>query len=261
MKYGILSFGDYSNNHGDNMQSLGVYYVYKSIGVKDEDIVWIPKSAVSDYRGAPLLLLYACWENQRFDTSDIMFGGDIIPVFYGIFLDDQATLEKLEKYKHFGPFACRDLETARRMRRAGFDAFDGGCLSLAHPRRTDNPETQNKVFFYDVPEEAKKFIPKKLLENCEWLSAVVVNDKPTDNMPDTLAMTEKICNEAKLVVTYRLHGSLPFAAMGIPVVLLQNNSNTVWDSRHSGYGGLITRYVQRDFDKVDWIPPPPTRKA
>ena len=52
----------------------------------------------------------------------------------------------IDFFRRHQPIGCRDVSTETLLRSKGVEAFTSNCLSLALPRRIDDPMTQTEVF-------------------------------------------------------------------------------------------------------------------
>lgn len=260
MKYGVLSFGNQSTNIGDYIQSLGVLEVYKRMGLSEEDIVTVDCYDLSGYAGEEVVLPIAAFWDKRPDYSYFPISKKIKPVFLGVHCTDEKVLKNMGGYKSCF-WGCRDLETKRAVSRAfsnEANVFMSGCFTLCLEKRDDkiNPK---KVYMIDVLDDFISYIPKELAENAETLKQLSLGLFEMDNDAATkkdfkLARERIAClkQDAKLVITSRLHVALPCIAMGIPVVVARRNSDDT--ERFSGYDGLFHVYMPHEWNEVDWMP-------
>lgn len=262
MKYGLLKFTSYKPNLGDYMQLEAVRQAYKKMGILEEDIVEIERDLLAEYDGEYVVLPIAGAFNAVRDTRIFPLSSKIIPVFISFFTADETIVHQLKKYEQFGPFGCRDLVTMNLLRQHGLSAYMSGCCSIGFSRRTKEPEN-GKVYIYNPPEELMDYIPKELLENAVYL------DKPHRTMikpgyckenedaakHEYQRIVELLVNDAKLVITRRLHVALPCVAMGIPVVLAHKcDTGLVEECRFAGLDRIIKVYKPKEFAEIDWNP-------
>ena len=117
--------------------------------------------------------------------------------------------------KEHEPIGCRDNGTKQLLERAGVKAYTTHCLTLTFPKRTVNPHP-GKVFIVDGQGLR---IPRALRKD-----SVRVSQETSAIFGDDLkrAMAQRLLDvyrdQARVVVTTRLHCALPCLAMGIPVV-------------------------------------------
>lgn len=260
MKYGILTYSSYTPNIGDFYQTIGIKKAYEMMNIPKSEIVEIDRDYLADYNGEYVVLPITSFVDVLPNTSIFPLSEKIIPVFIGTHCIDDKHLDYMKKYRNFGPFGCRDMETVRRLRKIGLDAYLSGCLSLCADKREEK-STQTKVFLVDVKDEVKKYIPKNILENAVEVTHEFSRDKNNPNKEerekfekrtaeDTLNMYR---DEAKLIITSRLHCALPCTAMGIPVIVCRD----MREHRFEGVDKLLNYYTPDEYDKIDWNPTVP----
>ena len=150
----------------------------------------------------------------------------IEPVFVGFHITDLfearewlLTGECLEYLRSHEPIGCRDEGTREMLERAGIRAFVTHCLTLTFPHR-GRPPVGGKVCIVDgdgLP------IPRRLRKGAVHQTHSCSPDLGEDAK---MAMARQLLtfyrDQARLVITRRLHCALPCLAMGIPVVFFGN---------------------------------------
>ncbi|NVN94418.1 MAG: polysaccharide pyruvyl transferase family protein [Bacteroidetes bacterium] len=219
MKYASLIYTT-SSNLGDQIQSIAIEQFLPSIDAKfDRDYL----SEVSN-KEKHLLIMQGWFSHlpeKCFPPSD-----SIIPVFFGFHITDwNESIEyflkplSVDYLKHHEPIGCRDKKTMEMLIEKGVDAFYSKCLTLTFPKREIEPEN-GKVFLVNVDGID---IPESIRKDSISLSHYVYSfwDEEVKYL-----MAKKIIelyrDEAKLIVTTKLHCALPCIAMGIPVVFFGN---------------------------------------
>src|SRR5690606_21919923 len=92
------------------------------------------------------------------------------------------------------------------------------CLTLTFPTRL-RAATQRKVLLVDVPEPLRRIVPEELSRG-----AMPVSHEVQDIYGETIKfdiarhLLSLYRDQARLVITTRLHCTLPCLAMGIPVI-------------------------------------------
>lgn len=265
MKYGLLKFSGYKQNLGDYMQLEGIRQIYNRLGISQEDIVEIERDNLSLYDGEYVILPMTAAFNAVYDINIFPLSPKIIPIFIGFFTGDESVAKEIAKYEKFGTFGCRDLMTMKLMQKQGVLAYMSGCFSIGFEKRKNEPKN-GKVYLCDPPERLRPYIPKEYMNNCVELP------KPHRNMatPGYSQENEKMAKDyvqnlvvdlkqnAKLVITRRLHMALPCVAMGIPVILAHEcDTGLVEECRFSGLDKILKVYKPDEYDKIDWHPEVP----
>ena len=271
MKYGNYSllfqdssFQDKENayaNLGDNIIALAIDNIYQTIGIAEENIIYVNKDGTRDYKGEYIVLL-AClnlWDSSldlRLPISPYIY-----PIFISVVANRDVFIDRpdlIEYFKMYAPIGCRDEQTMGIFRKYGIEAYLMGCHTICFPRRKIAP-LNGKVFFIDTSKELEQYIPTDLRNKSEYLShAVQYKEYPVtvneNNRLNDLAksLLNRYANEAELVVTSRLHVAAPCIGMGIPVIFACNNI----DFRFGWIDKYIRLYSLDEYSSIDWNPRP-----
>ncbi len=241
-----------ANNLGDNMQIIAIDYIYKKIGLKKEEIIYVNKNDLKTYKGEyiilPITLPLVDYSNNGIADK---FSSRIIPVFIGLTLAKETLSEKeIIFYKRHEPIGCRDEKTLKLMRQHNITSYLHGCITVTMPKRVDTEErnTSKKVFIVDVAPKLKEIIPQDLLTNSVEISHSVESSiNPKEEMKE---LYERYIREASLVITSRLHCAIPCMAAGIPVILGQDQLSY----RFGWLEKLLPIYDKNSYKNIDWTP-------
>ncbi len=261
MRYGSLKYvRNERNNIGDTIQSIGISNHFKAIGIENEDIVEIDKDRLSDYKGEYVIVPIAGNFDYWYGSRMFPLPDRIIPFFWGFRCIDEGVIRYMEKYKSTTVIGCRDAATMMLLRRNGYEAFVSGCPSLqAMKKRTPSP-SQDKVFLIDIPNELRPYIPpsiiNKSIELSVWLDVadMSLEDAEKVEVVEAKKRLELLRDNAKLVITSKIHTTLPCVAMGIPVINVQTFSSL--DNRYMGLSNIFDLYTPNEYDKINWNPTP-----
>lgn len=241
------------NNLGDNMQLLAIDNLYNYIGIDRNEIVRIDFYDLNTYSGEYVLLpINYPFYGYKDDMSITMFSPKIIPVFLGLSLMCADFKEaELDYLKRFEPIGCRDEYTMTELRKRGIFAYLNGCLTAVFPKvRSEDSNHLKKIFCVDVNQALRKYIPSNLLPDCEFISQMVYD---TPNAGECAKnYYDRYINEARLIITTRLHCAVPCMAAGIPVVLLKEN----YSFRFPWLNKLLPVYTDKLLEEIDWTPQP-----
>ena len=198
-------------------------------------------------------------------TYDFLPPKNILPIFIGAHFTDYIQsyllylLARCPYYFDDKTIGCRDLYTLEFCQKLGLNAYLSRCLTLTLPKRKLKP-SQNKIFFVGLPDSFLPFIPKDIKNQAERINqqAFMSGNLTSHHFFDAAnTLLERYKNEAKLIITSALHCASPCTAMGIPVILCQQNDEQL--TRFSALDGILPIYTLDDFKKkrVDFSPSAP----
>jgi hypothetical protein len=172
------------------------------------------------------------------------------------------TIAKHAEYlKRYEPIGTRDIGTAEFLNGLGIKTEITYCMSLTFPRRAKEP-ANGKVIRVDARGIE---IPKSLRRGSIELSHIVEGMKNGTKLQYARDLVEFYRDNARLVITTRLHCALPCIAMGIPVIFFGDPNNnrtsivgdiggTLYDRKLHKKGLMGKIAMVRD--PVDWSPKP-----
>lgn len=250
-------------NMGDYLQCMIITNIYKKMGIDEKDIFNLSKDELTKYNGEDYLILPLNWGlfDKAFidENNHINLSPKIIPVFLSMTTGINYKEEYFNDYnisylKRFQPIGCRDEITMNILRKYGIESYLNGCLTATFSKRKIS-EKQNKILFIDVPIELYEYIPDKLLENAEFLSQqyYIDNNEAEEITKNNIIDRYRYYEEnAKLIITSRLHVVSPAMAMSIPVIFVK----TKLDMRFSWIDKYLPLYTPENYDEINWNPNP-----
>lgn len=275
MKYGIVVYEEkreqereqekeqFITNVGNYVQWLAIEELYSYMGLKEDDIVRLKSEELYDYKGEKLILpinyMMCDADICVYTTKDhrFIFSEDIIPVFLGISIKKgywEWTDERIAYFKKYEPIGCRDYLTWKTITDLGIRAYLAGCLTWTFPLDKKRKEGKT-VYFVEAPKAVEEYVPSELKKDCKFISQEI---KITEEQfydreygwKATRDLLEEYKQNAKLVVTSRLHCASPCMAMGIPVILVKEYFGYPFDL----LGKFVPLYSYKNFDQIDWYP-------
>jgi hypothetical protein len=158
------------------------------------------------------------------------------------------------------PILARDRRTVRYLKHYGYDTVLWGCSSLLLPKRDAGNQGEG-VFGVDVPPQLFAHMPEAVKEQFTDLGSSEHEPDRTRSEPELFEYNlkysrdrlDKIRDEARLVITSRLHVAAPCVAMGVPVILAINHL----DERFTVLEPFIPLYAPADYGRIDWSPAAP----
>jgi len=238
-------------NFGDHIQVLAIDNLYRFMGIPREKIVRLSYYDLQSYSGEKLILPVNLLVNLAPLPSGVLFSPDIIPVFLGACFFNEIPQNAIAALKKWTPIGCRDEVTYRYLCEHKVESYLAGCLTAALPEReTYSP---SKVYLVDAPKDVFPFIPSAYKSNIVECSNVYYGKFDTSkNSPTQYAihLYRQLAQEAKLVVTSRLHVASPCIAMGIPVIICleQMVASFAWIEKY------VPIYLKSDYANINWAP-------
>lgn len=247
-----------TGNIGDEFQSLAAIQ-----HLPEEPRHFVEREAINAWPAAkPVTMIMNGWFSRNPEAWPPP--PSIRPIFVGFHVTEKfrPTVEKHAGYlRQFEPIGARDDDTRDFLRSIGVKAETTYCLTLTFPQR-QRPPANGKVFIADADDIE---IPRALRRNAVKVRHIVTPVNRDALLPFARAMIEFYRDEARLVITTRLHAALPCIAMGIPVVFFGNpNGKRTAIIRDIGgkiYSarlhrrGLLGRTVGA-IQQIDWSPQP-----
>lgn len=245
MKFGNL-FADnvMFKNVGEDMQIFAIDYLYKRMGISSSEIIRIPVSQLRTYSGEFVILPI----NYPF-YGNLTLSSKIIPVYLGLSILSGSISESLQ-LKKYEPVGCRDIHTFNELSKRGIDAYVGGCLTITLPYQNPDYHNNEKVYVVDIPKEMLHIIPEKLKKNAIYKTHVFFSKAISEE--ESRKLYQEYIDNAKLVITSRLHCAVPCLAAGLPVVFLCEKKSF----RLSWLENVIPIYTLKDHENINWAPQP-----
>ena len=238
-------------NMGDSIISLAIENVLDIVGADKKEAIEIP--LYGNHNVSEECLLPVCGHFGRQYDMDFLNHPKLHPIFLGFGIKDEFLMESEIKYlRRYEPILCRDEFTKEVLKKYGIEAYLFGCITLLLPERGEGTQA-NKIFFVDVKDKYKKFIPQIMLKDSVFTSQnvkyAVVDEEDWNNESNYAKdRLRKYAEEARLVVTSKLHCMCPCVAMGVPVIALGEN----FSYRYGFIDAFVDSYNQDTIEKFNW---------
>lgn len=264
MKYAILNMDlDEQDNQkaivniGSILMRMGIKKLLFDMGIKEEEMIEIPMSALNSYDGEYVIMpINMHWMQDTGNKRLLGMSSRIIPVFLSISLNDtNLSPEQIQYLRHYEPIGCRDDRTMQTLRGYGITSYVFGCIAgiLQADNYKNKKTAAKKIFFADVPYGVKDYIPEEFKENIVF----VEQELRKECIPQPLSPEEyakqfiiRYANEARLIVTSRFHGAVLALALGVPVIVV----NEAFTFRFSWLKKMVPFYTKEQFKEIDWYP-------
>lgn len=246
MKFANLSLDTNKRmeNIGDWVQIFAIENLYTYMGISKDEIVSVRISELSSYDGESVILPINFPFYGYYSLSP-----KIIPVYLGISVMSGSVVKGL-RMQNFQPIGCRDYHTLTEIRKVGLEAYYGGCLTIAFPKRTTS--FSNKIFIVDVSENILNLIPQNIKDQAEFITHIYYDDECGGEVK-AREIYARYAKEAKLVITSRIHCAQPCLAMGIPVIFICE----IKSFRYDVLKPFIPIYTISNMNQINWNPSPP----
>ncbi len=274
MKYGVL-YHRYTKNLGDDIQAYASSRFLPQIDymVDREEL----DTFKSENNEAVSVIMSAWMFRKKWNWPPSQ---NILPLFVGMHMIRKTIEGKAsplvdegfeglggDYLRSYGPIGCRDKPTERSFKRLSIDSFFSGCITLTLPEFEKTKPKKEYICLVDLPKDVEKKIKNKLKgKNIEVRTYSHINSdskKPYYEMTweeraKNVEERLKIYQNAKCVVTIRLHATLPCLAMGVPVLWVLKSPN--W-GRFNPYRKWVRVVSPKDIMKdnydFDFVNPDP----
>jgi len=239
MKYGVL-YHRYTQNLGDDIQAYASSRFLPQIDymVDREEL----DTFQSENNEAVSVIMSAWMFRKKWNWPP---APNIFPFFVGMHMIRKGIEGKAspitdecfqgiggDYLRNYGPIGCRDKVTAKVFRKLSIDSFFSGCITLTLPNYEKVKPKKDYICLVDLPKDVEDKIKNKVKGKIEVRTYSHINtakkpyheqtwEERTQNVEERL----KIYQNAKCVVTIRLHATLPCLAMGVPVLWVLKNPN------------------------------------
>lgn len=245
MKYGLL-IHEPTTNLGDDIQSYAIkqFLPHVDYYVNREEI----DSFKSENNEPVATVMAAWWMWKKFDWPPAEC---IIPKMVSMHINHYGARENAspvstewlegigkEYFDAYGPVGVRDSVTLDYLKDAGIDAYFSGCITLTLPKQKETADKGTYVVIADLRDDLKAKVKEWLKDSGLEIREVShrysyrKNPDTMDNRFEKIEDLLTLYQNAKFVVTRRLHVTLPCLAMEVPVMsivdLEQKGNYTRW---------------------------------
>lgn len=163
-------------------------------------------------------------------------------------------------FKAYGPIGCRDYTTLDYFKKLGFDAYFSGCITLTLPKQPKTKDAGEYVCIVDLDakleEKVRELLKptglkiRKLTHHCDYRKSDATLEQRFSTVVDTLTTYQN----ARCVITRRLHVSLPCLAMEAPVICIVDMKDKGNETRWAPYYDWMHKADRNDVlaGKIDY---------
>ena len=200
-----------SRNVGDPIQTLAVTQHLPRV---DQ---YIPRDALNEYTGPETILVMNGWFSR--EPSNWPPAPQIHPIFVGFHMTETtaaAYKRHAAYFKAHEPIGCRDQRTADLLSAWGVRTWVSYCPTLTFPRRQRAP-ADGQVILVDCDRFG---VPSRIRNGCVRITHSMMDCPTETRLAYAQAFLDYYRENARLIVTSRLHCALPALAIGIPTIFI-----------------------------------------
>lgn len=256
MKYYYQIEGLKRNNLGDVIQGLAAKQFLPN------DATPVNREKLSSLTNEISLLIANGWYQHEFDKFPPP--SEVIPFYISVHIakSDFIKIKSIrEHFKKNAPIGCRDLKTLWLMRGFGIPAYYSSCLTLTFNNSNSFQGNKSEVIWVDnidhpiplkIEQKLNDLIPEGFTKiSHDPLSRFMKFENYVEDNTELTFSLFKRYEQAKLVLTTKIHCALPCIGMAIPVILIHPNPK---DPRLSVLSKLINIISYDDLMEYDSLP-------
>ncbi len=256
MKYYYQIEGLKRNNLGDVIQGLAAKQFLPNGATP------VNREKLSSLTNVPSLLIANGWYQHEFDKFPPPT--EVIPFYISVHIakSDFIKIKSIrEHFKKNAPIGCRDLKTLWLMRGFDIPAYYSSCLTLTFNNSNSFQGNKSEVIWVDnidhpiplkIEQKLNNLIPEGFTKiSHDPLSRFLKFENYVEDNTELTFSLFKRYEQAKLVLTTKIHCALPCIGMGIPVILIHPNPK---DPRLSVLSKLINIISYDDLMEYDSLP-------
>lgn len=270
MKYGLI-LNKNNLNIGDDIQAFATARFLPQVDY------FIDREYMDDFRSeedepvAVIMNAWYMWHKWNWPPAK-----NIIPLFVGFhYADHQLAKQPGSPIKYeflngiggdylkaYGPIGCRDYYTRDQLQALGIESYFSGCITMTIPKMPETSEKGSYICLVDLEEKVANKMKKLLAEKNIDVRVITHNRERNSEMSwedrekqvtDLLTLYQN----ARCVVTKRLHCALPCLALETPVFMIKEMED---DIRFDPYYDFLHRTTVTKFMKdeysYDFMNPP-----
>ena len=256
MKYGLLYYKD-TDNIGDDIQTFAQerFIPHVDYLIDRENL----ESFIPEKKEKVKVIMNAWYIHDKFNFDISPY---IEPLYISMFLkkfpyqagitigSDYLNKNILESFKKYSPVGARDIHTKNLLDKLGIESYFSGCMTLTINKFSD-VEKKDYIVVVGLNDKEIDYIKKKT--NREVINFIQDIDKGSfaneswEARRKRVIDTLKLYQGAHLVITTKLHCSLPCLALGTSVLLLYDTSFPENKDRIGTYLSYLNYIKREDF--------------
>ena len=233
MKYGLLYYKD-TDNIGDDIQT---YAQERFLPKVDYLIDRENLESFDPNKKEKVKLIMNAWYIHDIFNFDI--SPYIEPLYISMFLKkvpyeggitigtDYLNTNILESFKKYGPVGTRDIHTKKILDKLEVPNYFSGCMTLTL-NKFEGVKQEDYIVVVGLNDKEINYIKKKtkrkVIKFVQDVKKGSFSNESWDERKKRVEDTLKLYQGAHMVITTKLHCSLPCLALGTPVLLLYDTS-------------------------------------
>ena len=225
-KYGVLSYtAEPTYNIGDDIQTLAAIDLLKENNINH--YIPIDRERLSSYHGEPISLVMNGWFMNNIDHFPP--SPEITPLFIAFHCQYEEIIKNnISYFKEYEPIGCRDEYTKKLFEKYDVEAYFSGCLTLSFSENFEKRGAES--YLVDIYMQNEKF------NNVDhWIAHWPNGENIARDFNTRIEKANSLLNlyrSAKLIMTSRLHCTLPCRAFNTDVIFIHDNYKS--DPRFEG---------------------------
>ncbi len=233
MKYGLLYYKD-TDNIGDDIQTYAQERFLPKVDylIDRENL----ESFVPNKKEKVKLIMNAWYIHDIFNFDISPY---IEPLYISMFLKkvpyeggitigtDYLNTNILESFKKYGPVGTRDIHTKKILDKLEVPNYFSGCMTLTL-NKFEGVKQEDYIVVVGLNDKEINYIKKKtkrkVIKFVQDVKKGSFSNESWDERKKRVEDTLKLYQGAHMVITTKLHCSLPCLALGTPVLLLYDTS-------------------------------------
>lgn len=277
MKFGVILHKT-TMNRGDDIQT---YAAMQHLPQVDYVIDRENTNAFRSKEGEPVAVIMSAWwlwKKWNWPPAEC-----IIPKFVSMHMNNYSINRKSsplydewlegiggEYFRKYGPIGVRDQTSLDFFTERGFDSYFSGCITLTLPKQKKTEDAGTYVCLVDLNDRLEQ-AAREMLKDTGLKIKVFTHRCDFRNsdasFEERMEAVEKLLTQyqnAKFVITRRLHASLPCLAMGVPVLSVVKIEDEGNFTRWEPYSKWIHFVSNKDFRtgnfEYDFLNPPENKE-
>jgi len=253
MKYGIIVFNN-TENIGDDIQSYAAYKLLPKVDyyVEREHIdTFFPNE--KEYVKVIMNGWFMHYKHNFIPSPyiDPLFISTHFSSYDTYGISNEWIKENKNYLNKYTPIGCRDKNSKKILDSFDIDSYVSGCITLTLDRFKIKKSSEKYICCVDVEDKITKHVEKitdiKVITKTHKLNSKQNTKLSYEERFNNVEKLLKLYQNAKLVITSRLHCALPCIAIGTPVILIKDEKSIYYNDRINSFLEYLNYYSEEEF--------------